>query len=473
MKNMQCLIGAVAACLVVSTGIAVGKPIEIDSLRALAEYAQQDGVSVRLKPGAYVLDDPAIGRELDLKLYKGDTPTSDYPAAALILFSGNHSTYDLTGTEIRLDTKLHQAFGKRKLFEIFVTGNDNIINGLKVRDVGGHAPTGSAIMLTVVGDNNTIRKADLFIHGSSPYGYGHLLGKGGGALVPLHKHSSFLVAGKNTKVLGCKVVTHGFGHGIVMQGAVDTLIKDCYVEGEMRTTDDMLAEKSGPAFDAGFKSDYPPGKIMPGQIKCLSEDGIRTYPYGSLVGRNTERVTVINCTIKNMRSGVALGAERGPSRVIDTTVAGCQERGFSIGSNGTIEGCKGDAMYGPLLTFLGRGAKNCVVDLELIGTTSKYKVPRLLEINGEGHHITLRNHEGKRRGIPAPIVFGESDWGDIHLFRAPESDPAKYSGAKNCSLNNETRMPVVFGGLSRHCTVVSDGRLLKDDGEGNSFTIGK
>lgn len=403
-----------------------------------------------------------------MKLYKGDTPTSDYPAEALILFSGNHSTYDLTGAEIRLDTKLHQAFGKRKLFEIFVTGNDNIIEGLKVRDVGDHAPTGSAIMLTVMGDNNTIRSADLFIHGSSPYGYGHLLGKGGGALVPLHKHSSFLIAGKNTKVLGCKVVTHGFGHGIVMQGAVDTLIKDCYVEGEMRTTDDMLKEKSGPAFDAGFKSDYPPGRIIPGQIKCLAEDGIRTYPYGSLVGRDTERVTVVNCNIKNMRSGVALGAERGPSRVIDTTVTGCQERGFSIGTNGTIEGCKGDAMYGPLLTFLGRGAKNCVVDLELIGTTSKYKVPRLLEINGEGHHITLRKHEGKRRGIPAPIVFGESDWGDIHLFRAPDSDPADYSGAKNCTLINETGMPVILGELSEHCTVITDGLIEKKRGEGHT-----
>jgi hypothetical protein len=442
--------------------------ITVDSLVALCDLAHSNNVSVKLKPGVYDLNDPALGQELDMKLYEGDTPTRDYPAAALILFSGNHSFYDLTGTEIRLDTKLHQAFGKRKLFEVFVTGDDNIIEGLTVKDVGDHAPTGSAIMLTVMGDNNTIRKADLFIHGSYPYGYGHLLGKGANPIVTPRKHSSFLIAGENTKVLGCKVVTRAFGHGIVMQGAVDTLIKDCYVEGELRTTDDMLKEKSGPAFDAGFKSDYPPGKIIPGQIKCLSEDGIRTYPYGSLVGRSTERVTVVNCTIKNMRSGVAFGAERGPSRVMNTTAIGCRERGFSIGSNGTIEGCKGDAKYGPLLTFLGRGTKNCVIDLELVNTVSDIEFPRLLEVNGSGHHITLRNYEGKKRSKLTPIVFGESDWGDIHLFRAPDSDPAKYSGAKNCTLINETGMPIILSELTENCTVVTDGKILKNRGKNNT-----
>jgi hypothetical protein len=445
-----------------------GKTIEIDSLQELAKYAQQDEVSVRLKPGVYDLNDASIGQELDMNLYEGDTPTRDYPAAALILFSSNHSFYDLTGTEIRLDTKLHQAFGKRKLFEVLVTGDDNMIEGLTVKDVGDHAPTGSAIMLTVMGDNNTIREADLFIHGSYPYGYGHLLGKGGNPIVPHRKHSSLLVAGRNTKLIGCKVVTHALGHGIVMQGAVDTLIKDCYVESEMRTTDDMLKEKSGPAFDAGFKSDYPPGKIIPGQIKCLAEDGIRTYEYGKLVGRSTERVTVVNCVIKNMRSGVAFGAERGPSRIINTTAIGCRERGFSIGTNGTIEGCKGDAMYGPLLTFLGRGTKNCVIDLELVNTVSSIEFPRLLEVNGTGHHITLRNYEGKKRAKLTPIVFGESDWGDIHLFRAPDSDPAKYSGAKNCTLINETGMPIILSELTEDCTIVTDGKILKKHGKNNT-----
>jgi hypothetical protein len=444
-----------------------GKTLEIDSLKELAEYAQQDNVSVRLTPGVYGLKDPSMGQELDLPHYKDDQLVGDFPAAALLLFSGHNSSYDLTGAEIQLDTKLHQAFGNRKLYEVLVTGDNNLIEGLALKDVGNHAPSHSAIMLTVMGDNNTIRNADLFIRGSYPYGYGHLLGKGGGSIVPGRKHSSLLVAGKNTKLIGCKVVTRAFGHGIVMQGAVDTLIMDCYVEGETRTTDDMLAETSGPAFETGFKSMYPPGKIVPGQIKCLAEDGIRTYSYGSLVGRNTERVTVVNCTVKNMRAGVAIGSERGPSRIIGTTVVGAQERAYTLGSGGTILDCKGDAVYGPLLAFSDARVRDCIIDLKLIGTTSKYEVKRLLEINGSGHHITLRNYNGKRRSIATPIVFGESDYADIYLFRDPDVDPGKFCGAKNCTLINETGMPIIFSEWSENNAVTTDGKILKDKGEGN------
>lgn len=464
MKNV---IGAVAVCCVLSTGLAMGEPIKINSLKKLAEYARQDNVSVKLKPGVYRLKDSSIGQELDLPYYKGDQLVRTFPAAALILFSGNNSSYDLSGAEIRLDTKLHQAFGSRKLYEVLVTGDNNLIEGLVLKDVGNHAPSHSAIMLTVMGDNNTIRNADLFIRGSYPYGYGHLLGKGGGSIVPGRKHSSLLVAGENTKLIGCKVVTRAFGHGIVMQGAVDTLIMDCYVEGENRTTDDMLAETSGPAFETGFKSMYPPGKIVPGQMKCLAEDGIRTYPYGSLVGRNTERVTVVDCVVKNMRAGVAIGSERGPSRIIGTTVTGAQERAFTLGSGGTILDCKGDAVYGPLLAFSDARVRDCIIDLELIGTTSKYEVKRLMEINGSGHHVTLRNYNGKRRAISAPIVFGESDYADIYLFRDPDMNLGRFCGAKNCTLINETGMPIVFSEWSENNAVTTNGKILKDRGDGN------
>ncbi|MFC1761088.1 hypothetical protein ACFL6U_03310 [Planctomycetota bacterium] len=42
-----------------------GKIVEIDSLKELADYAQRDSVSVRLKPGVYELNDASIGQELD------------------------------------------------------------------------------------------------------------------------------------------------------------------------------------------------------------------------------------------------------------------------------------------------------------------------------------------------------------------------------------------------------------------------
>ncbi len=461
---------ALAMLSLVLAALVRGEPVEIDSLQALAEYAHKDNVSVRLKPGVYELNDPAMGQEMDMTTFKYGWEGRHKRKVSLIHFSGNNSTYDLSGTTIKLDTRLHAAFGKREILEIFISGNSNTVSGMTVIDVGDTVPAHGCNMVAIVGDDNTVTNSRFYVHGSSPYGYGHLLGKGGGALVPLKKHCGVLIAGQRTKFVGNIVKQYAFGHGIYMQGAVDTLIKDCYVEGEMRTTDEMLRERKGLAYDVGFKSTYPPGKIVPGQIKTLAEDGIRTYSHGGFVARRrTARVTVENCTTKNMRCGVCLGFEQGPSKIINCTALEYQERGYSIGTDGVIKNSRGDAMYGPLLTFLGAGAKNCKIDLELMPAVSKYKVPRVLEVNGSGHVITLRNHENKRRRKEGPIVFGESDWGDIHLFRAPDSDPRKYSGAYNCTMTNLTGLPIIFSELSENCRVVTNGKIKKKRGHGHEI----
>ncbi|WP_430933834.1 hypothetical protein [Saccharicrinis sp. 156] len=447
-----------------------GGIVNVASLQELASYASKSNVNIKMLPGEYTLNDTLLSQSLIIKKYKDGKIGSDYPIATLIHFSGNNSYYELSGVTIKIDSKLHQKFGNSHLFEIFVSGDNNTINGLKVKDIGDDAPTKGAIMMHVMGDDNTISNTELFINGSYPYGYGHLLGKGGKTIVNHKKHSSLLVSGINTKLLSCKVVTHAFGHGIVMQGAQNTLIKDCYVEGEMRSTDDMLAETSGPAYSVGFKSDYPPGEIMPNEMKSLAEDGVRTYPYGYLVGRKTKGVTVINTTVKNMRSGFDLGANQPPTKIIDCTAIGCQEKGYAVIKDAIIKNCKGDAKYGPLLTFQGNRAENCEVELELINTESKYPINRIAEINGKGHMITLKNHKELKRTTGIPIVFGASFWSDVHRYRKPDNDPSEFSGAYDITLINETGMPVVFEELSSGCNVVSNGKLLKDNGENNQLT---
>ena len=174
-----------------------------------------------------------------------------------------------------------------------------------------------------------------------------------------YKHASLLVSGKNNNLIGCKVITRALGHGIVMQAAVNTKIKDRYGEGEMRENNEMLAETSGPAFETDFKSDYPPGKIVQNEIKSLSEDGVRSYPYGYLVGRKTEDFTEINTTVKNMRSGFDLSAHIGKTLIDGCTSIGCQEKGYSVSKNAVIKNSKGDAKYGPLLSFHGNNTVNC------------------------------------------------------------------------------------------------------------------
>lgn len=431
----------------------VGDTIFIKSLKELTEQAGKSDVTVKMKAGVYNYKSSKYSQNLIFKRFQDGKEVKDLNASTLIHFSGKNSTYILTGAIINIDTKLHREFGKNELYEILVSGKGNVIKGLTVKDASDDNPVHRAEMLHVMGDDNTISNADLFVQGSTPYGYGHLLGKGRNPLVPLHKHSVLLVTGQNTKLLNCKVVTHAYGHAIFMQGAVNTLLKNCYVEGKMRPTNEMLAETSGLANGADFKSDYPPGKIMPNEMKSLSEDGIRTYPSGGLHGRRTKGVTVINCTVKNMRSGFDLSANLPPTKVIGSTAIGCQEKGFSIGTDGVIENSKGDALYGPLLTFVGNNVKNCKVQLELVDTVSIYKVNRLAEINGSGHQITLTNYQGKKRSIESPIVFGESFWDDVHRYRKPDAPHGSFAGAENIKLMNYTGMPVRLNDLSINCSI--------------------
>ncbi|MDN3663836.1 hypothetical protein ACFFU1_14700 [Algibacter miyuki] len=448
-----------------------GNVVLVENLKDFTQYLSMDDVTVRLKPGSYKVSDTSFSETAILKRYQGENKTSDFPIASIFNFSGSNNRFILDGVVIHIDSKLHTAFGNRQIFEIFVTGNNNTIEGLEVYDEAHEheAPSRAAIMMHVMGDGNSIVNTTLHIKGSYPYGYGHLLGKGTRTIVKPRKHSSLLVTGKDTKLIGCNVITRGFGHGIVMQGAVNTLIKDCYVEGEMRATDAMLAETSGPAFDTGFKSDYPPGDILPNEIKSLSEDGVRSYPYGYFVGRKTENITIINTTVKNMRSGFDLSAHVGRTLIDGCTALGCQEKGYSVSKNAVIKNSKGDAKYGPLLSFHNNNTENCTVELGLINTVSEFPVHRLAEINGTGHKITLKNHKSESRSIASPIVFGESFWSDVHKYRQPNTDPKAFSGAYNITLINETGMPVVFKELTSDCKVTSNGELSQDLGERNQF----
>ena len=444
--------------------------VEIDSLRALAEYATQSNVNVRLKPGDYRIDDDSLIQTMEIPGFRAGKP-QDKPkrVATLFHFSGNRSHYDLTDTTILFNNqvKASKAFAKIDQSVVFVSGNGNTIHGLTVLQQGDQAPAHRGTAVVVIGSKNTLSNADLLVTGSYPYGYGHLLGKGGGAIVNHRKYSGILIAGKKNILDGVKLRQHAYGHGIFMQGAVDTLIKDCYVEGEVRSTNDMLAESSGPAIDAGFKSLYPPGRIVPDQMKSLAEDGIRTYPAGGMVSTRTERVTVTGCTIVNMRSGVCFGFEKGPSKIVDTTSTGHQERGFSIGSNGVIKNCKGDAANGPLLTFLGPKFKDATIDLQIIDTLGPYPVPRVLEINGTGHQIRLKNADGKMRQSDTPIVLGASEWEDIKHWRAPDTDRSRYSGAYDCTVVNQTGLPMLLTDLTRDNTIVTNGEVVRDDGQNN------
>jgi hypothetical protein len=463
--------------------IIVVPPVEVEvtnisTLAELREYAAKDDGNIKMAAGTYVVDDTSYFKNIVADRYNDtndNIPDATYNVATLFHFSGSNNVFDLTGVKISVDTSIYPElddFGK--IIEVFMTGSNNQVKGLKFSNqgTGYSAPypdRSSAIMLTIVGNENTFEKVDLFITGSFPYGYGFHLGKGGTTQgLSLHKHSSLLISGTGTKLLGCNVVTRAFGHGIVMQGAVDTRIEDCYVEGEMRNTNEMLAETSGPAFNLSFYSDYAPGTIQPNQMVALSEDGIRTYATGNFVSTKTRNVTVLNTTVKNMRGGFDLVAATGDRIISGCTAIGCQTQGFSGGSGIVISNSKGDAQYGPLLSFWYTSGKNGVVNLELINTESDFPPTRLAEINGTAHNISLKNYEGKARVNSLPIVFGESFWADTRGHRYPNENPDTHAGASNVTLKNETGMPIELNKLSVSNKISTSGTVV-DKGASNTI----
>jgi len=91
---------------------------------------------------------------------------------------------------------------------------------------------------------------------------------------------------RNTRLIGSRMHMRAMGHAIFMQGAIDTSIEDCHVDGLLRPTNEILAETSGYAYEHGFKvPGYGEGVqigadrlVPPDEIVSLSEDGIRMYP---------------------------------------------------------------------------------------------------------------------------------------------------------------------------------------------------
>lgn len=377
----------------------------------------------------------------------------------MLLFSGHNNQFDLTGVTIEVDTQFLSAFKGCYVIELMISGRRNSIAGLTLTDIGNEPTVKGGTSLAVYGDNTTLKEVTLNVRGSSPYGYGDLLGKGGGSIVRLKKHSGLLICGTNTKLLGCRVISRSFGHCFFIQGGINTYFEDCYAEGEMRSTDDMLAETSGLAFDNDFKSVYKPKVIQPGYMKSMQECGFRTYGKGGPEQRTTGKVTLVNCTAKNVRVGFALDAneETKPVDLSNCTAVGC-ERGFYL-NKVVASDCQGDATYGPLLYLIGEEPSK--VELTLLPETSDRTVHAVATISGSGHRVSIK---GSRNAMH-PIMLG---------YRPPSageiSAPISEGAADDITLVNETSMPIVVSTLAEDCTVTSDG-TVRDSGKSTKISV--
>ncbi len=415
--------------------------IGISSVEELARHAGRDAQNIRMRPGLYHLSDYITPEKL-----REMRETRDWH---FIDFSGNENMFDLTGVEIEVDTQLRQELrAPTHNPEFIVSGNKNTLKGLTMTNTGdGTSAAGN--VLSVSGAENTLQDITLHVRGSYPYGYGDLFGKGGGPIIRHRKHSGIQITGDNARIIGCKIFMRSYGHGFYVQGGENAYFEDCYVEGEMRSTDDMLAETHGPAYDVDFRSVYRNRdgefRVLPSYMKSLAEDGFRSY--------GVDGTTFINCTARNMRGGFELRSE---GHRLENCRAFGNERAFWIGGNSKVKRSRGDAKYGPLLFLEGTGSS---VELELLADESDKNVHALATIHGSGHTVSIRPWGGERRdALPIRVAFSQPGGGE-------GMSPYGQNEARDLILENMTSMPVVIGALARECRVRTLGEVIENEGE--------
>tara|TARA_R110002073_G_scaffold54047_5_gene139326 strand:+ start:38 stop:814 length:777 start_codon:yes stop_codon:yes gene_type:complete len=188
------------------------------------------------------------------------------------------------------------------------------------------------------------------------------------------------------------------GHAIFIQGAENTLIENCHVDGLLRTTDAVLSETSGYAFDKNFyagKGGYvegtmvaEDGKIIAGEIISLSEDGIRMYPEYN--GHKTKNTTVKNCSVTKMRRGICTGLSTSGDKIIDCVVRECVATGFNVGNADTLINCSADAKYAEAFCIPYTDAKSAYVEMNILDSRGGIANNLLAKINGADHQVIIK-----------------------------------------------------------------------------------
>ena len=430
------------------------KTVHVASLSELARVAAGDGQIIRMDPGVYRMAD-YLTPEVLAGIKAGVDHKQARPPVPMLVFRGSGNRFDLRDVVIEIDTSLYKLLPQGGYTRcLIIAGNRNQFDGLAIRNTGPNQGSGGNI-LSVAGEGNTLENFTLHVHGSAPYGYGDLFGKGGPNLTSLQKQSGIQVLGTGTTLRRCRVLSRAFGHCYYIQAGDNILIEDCYAEGVMRATTDMLRDTSGPGFDLGFRSVYEnrDGRhiITPGYTKSLCEDGFRTYG-------NAGSITLVNCTAINTRAGFEIGAkDDAPVKtVVENCVARGCERAFLIGSQTIVRHSRGDITYGPLLYL--RGGRDSEVELELVGDGPQSVVHELATIAGENHQVRLTAQPGER-AIPAlPILFG---------FGMPEaaemSSPIKPAPAKHITLVNQiAAATIITSDLAVDAKIETTGRTVTD-----------
>ncbi|MFR9562239.1 MAG: DUF4998 domain-containing protein, partial [Rikenellaceae bacterium] len=276
--------------------------VTVSSLEKLLPYLEEgvENLNLKMTPGVYVVDEEFITANFQLF----DVVPTQYNYAVL-LFAGSNNYYDFSGVTIELNddvgdtvnstlalaklgfesgTDEYSSFGLADFYPLHTVGNNNVIYGLSMKDMGTRetVPYNGCVNIVMDGSNNRLENCYSFSTGSYPHGYGECFGKGSGSVISLKKHCAILVRGDYNHVKGCWIDHDAFGHQLFMQGAYRPTIEDCFIEGRMLSTNNIWDEQgTGSAADM-VKFETTWGHTLPwNYVIATGEDGIRTYTAGS------------------------------------------------------------------------------------------------------------------------------------------------------------------------------------------------
>ncbi|WP_372757720.1 T9SS type A sorting domain-containing protein [Mariniflexile sp.] len=358
--------------------------VTVNSLEELLPYLKQSNVDIKLAPGAYSITLSDI--------------IADKYSNPLLLFEGSNNIYDFTDVTIEVEIAVFSGLGNVDAYFIQILGNNNVLKNLKWVETGNTRPVNRATTMVIDGRDNRVEGFHVTVRGSYPYGYGDAFGKGGTDTVIKHyKHSGILIRGLRNHLKDCTIISRSYGHIVFMQAASYPKVEGCYIEGEVRSTDDMLAETSGPAYDKDFMTSWG-YRLPPGYTMSLQEEGIRAYDAGTtfidgeVIQRATDNPTVINCTVKYARGGVTLSHAKGTKYVENCETIGC-EQGYAIGS-GTIVNSRSDAQYGPVYGTAYSSDSGVTADITILpSSTDANGSKQIAYIGGKNHNLTFRSSE--------------------------------------------------------------------------------
>jgi len=424
--------------------------VTVSSIAELRAAMAKSDQYVTMTPGTYTVKDR-------------------HDATTVFDFSGSNNTFKFTDVTILIPTTILSSMDFNPIHAhvsyIFTGSNITFIDGVfedvypngmkKVDDFvefnkqEDYAPARQMTEFKLLGDNITLKGCTIIVRGSFPYGYGDMWGKGRGSVVGLKKHAGINVLSKNCVLDGVSLSVLAYGHGIFMQnGADNTLITNCKLQGRVRLGAEMLAEGEGSLphkFDYTVRFGYLDGRPIPAAKGfALTEDGIRNY-------KGAGTLTVKNTTVTNFRGGMSL-ATGGVAHVENVNLVNC-EHGYTLPGNSKVINSTGDASYGPVILCPYPQNSGDSYDIAIVDRPSSGD-HNFADIVGQNTDVRF-TYSGSEPDTLRSIVLGQKQGGGT-------------GRANRINITNKTPFPILIKEQGENATGTSCAKVT-DKGTNNKI----